>query len=383
MGKAELQNLASRAVAPAVGDYLIDAAFEATLPELPTPEQSKVRPDYQTLLQLEDPLRRLDLDPAEGPRDSISVIVCTRDRAETLERCLESLLNCSPGPEEILVVDNCPTSDATRQLVDRYPRVQYVLERREGLDMARNTGIRHARGQILAFADDDVTVHADWIRRLGECFSDSQVMAATGLVLPAELETEAQGMFEQYWGFNRGYRVLTYDSNYFEMLKPRGVPAWQVGAGANMAFRREAFDVVGDFDVRLDVGAAGCSGDSELWYRLLAAGLTCRYDPRVTAFHYHRKEMIALRHQMYWYMRGHTAALLVQFAKHGHWGNLFRLFVLLPLYYAKVILRGLRRGFDRRHRMIPIEWMGCLSGCVFFLRHMRSTPNDQARRLST
>jgi GT2 family glycosyltransferase len=246
------------------------------------------------------------------------------------------------------------------------------LEPKPGLDVARNTGIRNSRGQIVAFADDDVTVHPDWLVRLAECFSDCQVMAVTGLVLPAELETEAQGLFEQHWGFNRGYRVLTYDSQYFEKLKPWGVPAWHVGAGASMAFRREAFDLVGDFDVRLDVGAAGCSGDSELWYRLLAAGLICRYDPRVTVFHYHREDMTALRRQLYYYLRGHTAALLIQFSKHKHIGNLVRLFFLLPLYYARLLAQGLRHGFRARHRLIPIEWAGCLSGIVFFLRNMRS-----------
>ena len=147
---------------------------------------------------------------------------------------------------------------------------------------------------------------------------------------------------------------------------------WNVGAGANMAFRREVFDQVGYFDVRLDVGAAGCSGDSELWYRLLASGLTCRYEPKAVACHYHRREMTGLKKQLYYYMRGHTTALLIQFAKHKHWGNLLRLFILLPLYYVKLIARGILGGFHGRYRFIPAEWAGCVSGLFFFLRNMHS-----------
>jgi GT2 family glycosyltransferase len=68
-----------------------------------------------------------------------------------------------------------------------------------------------------------------------------------------------------------------------------GVPAWDVGAGANMAFRKTVFEKVGYFDERLDVGASGCSGDSEYWYRIMAEGFTCRYFPHIYVYHQHRE----------------------------------------------------------------------------------------------
>jgi glycosyltransferase involved in cell wall biosynthesis len=370
----QLWNMAAETITPAVGAYVLTSGFEPPLPEFPRDSSRNVPPDFRALLALAEPLSVLDI-PTPGARPDapdVSVVVCTRDRPDSLQQCLQSLSRCCPLPTEVVVVDNCPTSDATRHLAKRHPHVHYVLEPQPGLDVARNTGIRHTQGSIVAFVDDDVTVHPDWVARLRESFSDPDVMAVTGLVLPAELETEAQVLFEQHWGFNRGYHVLTFDSEYFRKLKPWGVPTWHFGAGANMAFRREAFALVGDFDVRLDVGAAGCSGDSEFWYRLLAEGYRCRYDPRVTAFHYHRRDMTGLRRQMHGYMRGHTAALLIQFAKHKHWGNLVRLFLLLPAYYAKLIAQGLRHGFQPRHRLIPTEWGGCLSGLFYFLRNMRS-----------
>ena len=75
---------------------------------------------------------------------------------------------------------------------------------------------------------------------LPQAFQDPQVMAVTGLVIAGALETEAQRP-EKYWSFNRGYRTFLLCSLYFDRYRCLGVPAWRVGAGANMAFRRQDF----------------------------------------------------------------------------------------------------------------------------------------------
>jgi GT2 family glycosyltransferase len=124
-------------------------------------------------------------------------------------------------------------------------------------------------------------------------------MAVTGLVLPAELATEAQLHFETYWGFGRGYRRIDFISVFFESDRMRGCPVWEIGAGANMAFRREVFEKVGLFDERLDVGAAGCSGDSEFWHRVLTHGGVCRYEPGAVAYHFHRRDWAGLSNQSF------------------------------------------------------------------------------------
>jgi glycosyltransferase involved in cell wall biosynthesis len=365
-------NLAVRTITPAVGAQLFDRGFEAPLPGMNKRWSPVDGPDPQALVELAKPLQTLEGTSRLQSDASVSVVICTRDRPENLERCLRSLLDCSPKAAEIVVVDNASSSDATRRLTDRFSDALYVAEPTPGLNVARNAGIRRSRGEIVAFVDDDVLVHPQWVARVAEGFSDSRVMAVAGLVLPAELETEAQCLFEEHWGFNRGYRVVTYDARFFDKLKARGVPAWEIGAGANMAFRREVFERVGDFDPRLDVGAAGCSGDSEMWYRLLAAGMTCQYDPKAVAYHYHRREMSSLRKQLYYYLRGHSTALLIQASRHRHWGNLVRLFILHPVYYAKLLARGLVSGWRPRHRFIPVECAGLVSGLFFYLRNMRS-----------
>jgi glycosyltransferase involved in cell wall biosynthesis len=371
-GKHHFAHLVARAVAPAVGHVLFREGFGASLPELPLVERGLGHQELQALIDLERPLEHLDHQKALPTGERLSVVVCTRDRPHYLRRCLLSLTSAFPAPDEIIVVDNAPSTDETRKLVMQNPKIRYVLEPRPGLDRARNRGAVTAAGDIVAFIDDDATVHRAWAAAIRAGFRDDEVKAVAGLVLPAALDTKAQLLFEQHWGFGRGYRALRYDAAYFERLKWRGVPAWYVGAGTNMAFRREVFDEVGLFDELLDVGAAGCSGDSEMWYRLLAAGMVCLYSPRAVAFHLHRRELPELSRQLHYYMRGHTAALCTQFARHLHWGNLVRLCVILPAYYLRCLLAGIAHGFRARYQFLGAEITGCLSGIWYFVRHLHS-----------
>ncbi|HYC28790.1 MAG TPA: glycosyltransferase family A protein, partial [Chitinophagaceae bacterium] len=89
----------------------------------------------------------------------VSVIICTRDRALYVQRCLESLSKIACAPKEIIVIDNAPKNDDTKNIVSNFPNVIYHKEPRPGLDIARNCGIAQATSPIVAFVDDDVTVH--------------------------------------------------------------------------------------------------------------------------------------------------------------------------------------------------------------------------------
>jgi len=139
-----------------------------------------------------------------------------------------------------------------------------------------------------------------------------------------------------------------------------------------MAFRRRAFREVGLFNELLGAGAAGCSEDSELWYRLLAKGWSCRYDPAVSVFHTHRVDLSGLYRQMHHYMRGHLTTLLLQAEQHRHPGNLYRFAVTLPWHYAKKGIYGALFGYRGRRLTIPAEVRGCLSGVTFYLRNRRA-----------
>jgi len=227
----------------------------------------------------------------------ISVVVCTRDRPDSMAHCLLALLALDYPAFEIVVVDNAPMSDATMRLVASHP-VRYVREDRPGLDWARNRGIAESRHGIIAFTDDDVRVDAGWLRAIATAFGAPEVMLVTGLICPAELETEAQIVFEyQYGGMGKGCREWW---SRRDLLTPAQlIGTHHLGAGANMACRREIFERAGRFDTALDVGTPSHGGgDLDMFYRVLAAGGTARYEPRAIVWHAHRRELPALRRQL-------------------------------------------------------------------------------------
>jgi GT2 family glycosyltransferase/ubiquinone/menaquinone biosynthesis C-methylase UbiE len=340
--RTELSARVARLVAPSVGRRLLGDGYASPRPGL----EPALPPDLHAVVALAQPLRQLDERVVREPHDGISVTlaICTRDRPHALDRCLRSIAAAEEAPDDVLVVDNAPRASSTRKVVEGFPAFRYLPEARPGLSAARNTAVREATGDLLAFVDDDVVVHPRWLAPLRRAFAEPDVMAATGLVLPAELQTPAQVAFEtRHGGLGLGCEHARYDGHFLRATVAEGMPVWKVGAGANMAIRRVAFELVGDFDERLGAGAAGCSEDSEFWYRLIAEGWACRYEPDSVVFHHHRREAAALAGQIHDYTRGHVAALFVQFARFRHGGNLRRAFLALPKHFAKRTLRAVAR----------------------------------------
>lgn len=274
------------------------------------------------------PLRRklrtedlfLSPPPGDGLRQAptVTVAVCTRDRTADLDLCLESLAGLDYPALDIVVVDNAPTTEGTERLVrNRYPAVRYFLEPRPGLDWARNRAIIEARGEIVAFADDDVVADSGWVRALAAVFVENpDVMAVTGLVVPLELETEAQEIFENYNGFGKGFEcqwTRVPRSRPGEAARLHGGTG-KFGTGANMAYRRRVFDEIGLFDPALDVGTVtNGGGDLEMFFRVIKEGHTLVYEPRAVVRHRHRREYRDLRRQIHTWGTGYYAYLTRSF----------------------------------------------------------------------
>jgi GT2 family glycosyltransferase len=240
--------------------------------------------------------------PEPRPVD-LTIAVCTRDRADLLAECLDSVLalRSSERDFEVLVVDNDPPDDATERLVASLPGVRYVREPLPGLDFARNLALAEANGELVAFLDDDVIVDGGWLAGLEEAIAENPDAAAvTGLVLPAELATRAQVLFERRGGFGRGFQKLRYAGQTLpgNPLYPTGAGIF--GAGCNMVLRREVVQALGGFDEALDTGPPlPGGGDLDIFYRVVRAGHPLVYEPRMLVFHRHRREFEALRRQ-YW-----------------------------------------------------------------------------------
>lgn len=240
--------------------------------------------------------------PVELP--SATVAVCTRERPDDLERCLAGLV-AMPGQPDILVVDNAPATDATRRVVEGFPGVRYLLEPRPGLDYARNAALAASHSEIIAFTDDDAVPDPLWLNMLLTNFEDPMVMAACGLTMALELETEAQVAFQRAGGFGRGFKRVIHDA-----VSTDPYESWKTGAGVSIAIRKAIVEKVGTFDLALGAGTRAMAGDETDFFRcILKAGYRIAYDPRALNWHRHRRTMDELRQQVVGYECGAFAIL--------------------------------------------------------------------------
>lgn len=313
------------------------------------------------------------------PVSTVSVVVPTCQRPDDLRRCLASLTaQRTRHIVEILVVDNCPASDAARGVVRDFPTVRLLVERRPGLSFARNTGISRASGSVIVTTDDDVVAPDTWIEKLVEPFARPEVVAVTGHVLPTELETEAQYRFEAYGGLGKGFTPFEVDGDWFRTRRT-AVPTWQLGATANAAFRASIFadPAIGLMDEALGAGTpTGCSEDSYVFYRILKAGHRIAYEPSAFVWHRHRVSMQGLRRQIYAYSKGHVAYHLTTWLSDGDRRALIRLCYSLPKTYARRAWQRIRRRSDYPLSLILLEVLGNLAGPYALWRSRR-----RARRL--
>jgi glycosyltransferase involved in cell wall biosynthesis len=356
----------ANAIWPALEHYALQQGLRFVDQKPATPTQESIKLNCEVILE------KVHV-PVVTDQVDVSVVICTRNRAAFLKTCLKNLQKQKSKPREIIVVDNASIGDETRMVCSLFDNVKYVREDRLGLDRARNRGAIEATSSIVAYTDDDTLPDKYWTYRLSESFKDPSIAAMTGLVMAASLNTEAEVIFEKFWPFNRGYIPKKYDYNFISAHLETGPPVWEIGAGANMAFRKTTFEQVGYFDERLDVGAAGCSGDSELWYRILTNGSAILYDPLAVVQHTHRDSMNGLKKQLYSYMRGFTVAILIQYQRYGHRGNLLHLLKVLPPYYLSLLRKGFP-NYSFQYQTLFAEMKGIVSGVFYYWKHRNTDP---------
>jgi GT2 family glycosyltransferase len=255
-------------------------------------------------------------DGRGGHHPMVSVVVCTRDRPDGVITALTGLTGLRYPSFEIVVVDNAPTSSATRDAVlARFgddPRVRYVCEPRPGLSRARNRGVTEATAEIIAFTDDDVRVDPWWLDGIMRGFRASPgASCVTGLIATAQLENSAQLYFHlrEGWGTTCERRVFDLTDNRDESpLYPYSPGIF--GAGANFAMTRTALKELGRFDEALGAGTISGGGeDLDMFMRVILAGHRLVYEPSAIVWHFHRTDLAELTRQMRAYGTGCTAAL--------------------------------------------------------------------------
>jgi GT2 family glycosyltransferase len=325
-------------------------------------------------------------EPLLPPARASVVVPTNLTRPAELRRCLKSLAELDHPDYEVIVVDNRP-ADAPPADIEG---ARVVREPRPGASAARNRGASVATGEIIAFTDDDVQAHPGWLSALGSRFArQPHVSAVTGLVVPLELETQAQVLFEQSGsGPDRGYVPLTFARAGRFRVRRCDEQAGQgqvrslyltgeYGIGANMAFRTAVLQASGGFDEALGPGLPTHSGeDLALFMELLAAGHQIGYEPTAIIEHQHRTTMADLDRQIHDYGVGFTAMLTAVALRNPR--HVLGLAAIVPAWLrslrAESTAKTVNRADDYPPALHRAELRGMAAGPVAYLRARRASP---------
>ena len=226
----------------------------------------------------------MDNPPIDARYDTLpsaTVVIATRYRPRLLDGCLSAVEHQSSSPSSVIVVDSSPGDEATRGVAASHG-ASYLVEPRPGVARARNVGAAAARGEVVAYLDDDAVPEPDWLCALLEEFRDAQVAAVTGRIL-ALGDNGAAGASDQAVIFG-GPTRLVFDqgtADWFERANFGGV-----GQGANLAIRRTAFESWSGFDERLGAGTRMVGAEEHrALFQLIDRGYRVVYTPEATVRH--------------------------------------------------------------------------------------------------
>jgi GT2 family glycosyltransferase len=196
----------------------------------------------------------------------LSVVIPTIGRVDLLRQCLDSLAQCEPPPDEVVVVDQSGGSEV-EPLVAEYSGIgaRAVRSDRRGVAIARNEGLRAAAHDAVLMTDDDCTVAPDWVAAGGRLLTEDPLRIVSGRVLPAGDAGDVPSTITD--------------------TEPRdhtGTVQCGVLYTNNVALNRSEVLGIGGFDEAFETAE-----DNDLCYRWLTSGRRLIYDPSLTVWHHH------------------------------------------------------------------------------------------------
>ena len=215
-----------------------------------------------------------------------SIVIATYDRWELLRGLLSSIcehFEASGVAHEVIVANNSRNDELSKkieQVVEGFrgsgrAEFRIVEEPLPGKCRAQNAAIKLARGEIIAFFDDDVVVTPEWLKVSADFFKHESFDVMQGPILvPPEIEHD-----ENFIQAQRRFRTINF------VKYPLGLKEIKTLTGANMAVRREVFSKIGVFNEELGPGRSGISEDVEFAKRVLKAGGRIGYEHRAAVYH--------------------------------------------------------------------------------------------------
>lgn len=225
-------------------------------------------------------------DPADRGLVRFSVVIPTMNRTDLLQQTLESLRNCDPPPDEVIVID-ADSGGSAREVTVAFqdvlrPAVRY-LRSEPSLTAQRNLGIAEATCDVVVFLDDDVGLDPRLFELLGQAYDDPAVVGATGMVIEPDPHRRVgvrSGLrrFVPGGGEEGSFTRYGYPRYIQHVDLPRDV---EYMLGCFMSARRDAATRV-RFDEHL--GGYALAEDEDFSYRLSRLG-RIRYLPHIVVHH--------------------------------------------------------------------------------------------------
>ena len=258
------------------------------------------------------------------------MVITVRNEALHLEQLLESLVD-QDGPVEVVLVD-AESRDGTRAIADafatKHPGLLRVIERAGSRGIGRNTGVRAARGDYVAFIDGDCFADSQWLKRLRSGLAKSSVVAGKTVIVGKP----RYGTLERVELYQQGFDV-TYPS-------------------CNLAYHRDLFVLLGGFDPRFITAE-----DIDLNMRAIGSGATILYEPDAVVYHHMRTTFVRFLYQAFW--NGYGRKQLTE--KHGNlWGR----------YRVRQLVAG-QRG--------PVAWARLTAALAGYVTRVATGGNRRLR----
>lgn len=210
----------------------------------------------------------------------ISIIVPVLNAEKTIKQCITSLLNQDYGNYEIIVINNNSTDKTAAILNEFKGRIKILNEPKRNSYIARNKGIRHAKGQIIVFTDSDCIAEKDWLKNISGAFDNKAVKIAGGEI--------------------RAYRIKNSVQKYLDIFgHPQNLSAKcnkPYFAGSNIAVRKKTLLEVGMFNENLLSG-----GDYEICLRIIKNKNEIQFVPNALVNHFYSKSLIKFMKKQYYY----------------------------------------------------------------------------------
>lgn len=247
---------------------------------------------------------------------NLTVVVCTRNRHESIPQTVNSILRNDYPNFELIVVDQSD-DDSTAKTLEQFSedrRIRYLRSPTKGVSVARNIGISNAKSELIAITDDDCQAHNNWAKEIVAALEqDKRIGVVFGNVLPSPYD-RTSGFITSYFIDSPFLAHGLYEKHRVE------------GIGACMGLRRSVWQALGGFDNMLGAGAPlKSAGETDLTIRALLSGYYVYETPEISVIHYGfrdwEKGRILIRNYMYGF-----GAMFAKHLKCRHWPVLIVLF---------------------------------------------------------